>query len=210
MEIPRLASSRRKRREGPARNRDGNGPGAYCPMRNEIKLPSGRAVPKNREMQRQWIFPSPDGDFAVSRLSKELSVPEFLARVLMRNGFGDFERATSFLEPRLRQLQNPFVIPEMEEAVARIRRAIECGEGIVLYGDYDVDGVASLALLQRILTAMGARVNAFCPCVRRKVTGSVASGVERCFEEHSPELLMAVDCGTNSAREVAKIRQPRS
>ena len=114
-------------------------------------------------MQRRWIFPSPDGDFAVRRLSRELSVPEFLARVLIRNGFRDFDLAADFLEPRLRRLENPFVLPEMEQAVDRVRGAIEAGEGIVLYGDYDVDGVASLALLQRILTAAGAKVSCFLP-----------------------------------------------
>ena len=158
-------------------------------------------------MKRQWIFPSMDGNEVVSRLSNELSVPIFLARVLMRNGLEDLNAATSFLEPRLRQLQDPFVIPEMEEAVARIRRAIECHEGIVLYGDYDVDGVASLALLQRILTAMGARVSCFLPLRAEDGYGLSPSGVERCFEQYSPDLLMAVDCGTNSAREVAVIRQ---
>ena len=114
-------------------------------------------------MQRQWIFPSVDGNEAFSRLSNELGVPIFLARVLIRNGLADCNAATSFLEPRLRQLQDPFLIPEMEAAVARLRHAIETREGIVLYGDYDVDGVASLALLQRILTAMGARVSCFLP-----------------------------------------------
>lgn len=158
-------------------------------------------------MQRQWIFPSLDEDEAVGRLSNELSVPLFLARVLMRNGLKDFNAATTFLEPRLRQLQDPFLIPEMEEAVARIRHAIDCREGIVLYGDYDVDGVASLALLQRILTAMGARVSCFLPLRAEEGYGLSASGVERCFQQYSPELLVAVDCGTNSAREVAVIRQ---
>jgi single-stranded-DNA-specific exonuclease len=157
-------------------------------------------------MQRQWIFPSADGDAVVGRLSGELSIPVFLARVLIRNGLGDFNAAASFLEPRLRQLQDPFLIPEMEEAVARIRQAIEGREGIVLYGDYDVDGVASLALLQRILTAMGARVSCFLPLRAEDGYGLSPSGVERCFEQYSPELLIAVDCGTNSAREVAVIR----
>ena len=157
-------------------------------------------------MQRRWIFPSPDGDFAVRRLSRELSVPEFLARVLIRNGFRDFDLAADFLEPRLRRLENPFVLPEMEQAVDRVSCAIEAGEGIVLYGDYDVDGVASLALLQRILTAAGAKVSCFLPLRAEDGYGLSASGVERCFEEHSPGLLMAVDCGTNSAREVANIR----
>ena len=94
----------------------------------------------------------------------------------------------------------------MEQAVDRVRGAIKAGEGIVLYGDYDVDGVASLALLQRILTAAGAKVSCFLPLRAEDGYGLSASGVERCFEEHSPGLLMAVDCGTNSAREVANIR----
>ena len=116
-------------------------------------------------------------------------------------------RPQSFLEPRLRQLEDPFLLPEMERAVDRLRRAIELGEGIVLYGDYDVDGVASLALLQRILTVFGARVSCFLPLRAEEGYGLSPSGVERCFAEYSPELLIAVDCGTNSAREVAIIRK---
>ena len=77
----------------------------------------------------------------------------------------------------------------------------------MLYGDYDVDGVASLALLQRILTELGAKANCFLPLRAEEGYGLSASGVDRCFEEHSPKLLIAVDCGTNSTREVASIRQ---
>ena len=158
-------------------------------------------------MQRRWIFPGTEGNLAVGHLSRELDIPDFVARVLIRNGLGDFDAATSFLQPRLRQLEDPFLLPEMEQAVGRIRRAIESGEEIVLYGDYDVDGVASLALLQRILTAFGARVNCFLPLRAEEGYGLSPSGVARCFEESPPELLIAVDCGTNSAREVAMIRE---
>ena len=158
-------------------------------------------------MHRRWIFPNSDGDFAVGSLSRRLSVPEFLARILIRNGFGDFDVATDFLQPRLRQLENPFLLPEMEQAIDRIRHAIQTREGIVLYGDYDVDGVASLALLQRVLTACGARVSCFLPLRAEEGYGLSASGLDRCFEEHSPDLLIAVDCGTNSAREVATVRK---
>ena len=158
-------------------------------------------------MQRRWIFPGTEGNLAVGHLSRELDIPDFVARVLIRNGLGDFDAATSFLQPRLRQLEDPFLLPEMEQAVGRIRRAIESGEEIVLYGDYDVDGVASLALLQRIFTAFGARVNCFLPLRAEEGYGLSPSGVARCFEESPPELLIAVDCGTNSAREVAMIRE---
>lgn len=158
-------------------------------------------------MQRRWIFPSPEGDIAISRLSRELRIPDFLARVLIRNGLGNFEEAAGFLEPRLRHLEDPFLLPEMAPAIDRIRRAIDTGESIVLYGDYDVDGVASLALLQRILTALGARASCFLPLRAEEGYGLSPSAVERCFEEYSPELLIAVDCGTNSAREVSAIRK---
>ncbi|HEY5779573.1 MAG TPA: single-stranded-DNA-specific exonuclease RecJ [Terrimicrobiaceae bacterium] len=158
-------------------------------------------------MQRRWIFPSTEGDLAVGHMSRQLDIPDFVARVLIRNGLGDFGAATSFLQPRLRQLEDPFLLPEMEQAVGRIRHAIESSEEIVLYGDYDVDGVASLALLQRILTAFGARVNCFLPLRAEEGYGLSPSGVARCFEECPPKLLIAVDCGTNSAREVAMIRE---
>jgi single-stranded-DNA-specific exonuclease len=158
-------------------------------------------------MQRRWIFPSPEGEITISRLSRELRIPDFLARILIRNGLGNFEEAAGFLEPRLRHLEDPFLLPEMEPAVDRVRRAIDAGESIVLYGDYDVDGVASLALLQRILTALGAQASCFLPLRAEEGYGLSSSAVERCFEEYSPELLIAVDCGTNSAREVSAIRK---
>ena len=158
-------------------------------------------------MERRWIFPSSDGDFAINRLSSELNIPPFLARILIRNGFSELEAATAFLEPRLRRLADPFLLPEMEKANDRIRHAIQAGEGIVLYGDYDVDGVASLALLQRTLTIVGGKVTCFLPLRAQEGYGLSAPAVERCFAEHSPKLLIAVDCGTNSASEVTNIRK---
>ena len=158
-------------------------------------------------MQQRWIFPGSEADSAVERVSRELSVPQFLARILVRNGLAECDLAAEFLQPRLQRLTNPFNLPEMERAVDRVRCAIGDREPVVLYGDYDVDGVASIALLHRILTASGARVKCFLPLRAEEGYGLSASGVERCFEEHSPSLVIAVDCGTNSAKEVSDIRQ---
>jgi single-stranded-DNA-specific exonuclease RecJ len=158
-------------------------------------------------MHRRWIFPSPTRDHAVQRLGRELGIPDFLARVLVRNGFEDVEAAVDFLQPKLRNLGDPFLLPDMAGAAERVREAILRGERIVLYGDYDVDGVASLALLKRVLLALGAQVTCFLPLRAEEGYGLSASGVERCFEEHRPQLLMAVDCGTNSTVEAATIRR---
>lgn len=160
-----------------------------------------------QRMQKRWIFPNPEKDLVVKRLARELDLPDFLARVLVRNGFTEPEAVVDFLQPRLRSLEDPFLLPDMEKAVARTLQAIQNHERIVLYGDYDVDGVASLALLKRILTAMGGDVACFLPLRAEEGYGLSASGVERCFEEHSPDFLIAVDCGTNSSREIADVRR---
>jgi len=155
-------------------------------------------------MQRRWIFPDTDKSIAISALRRELDLPECLARILARNGMVEPGQADDFLQPRLKNLSDPFLLPNMEAAVERILRALERNEKIVLYGDYDVDGVASLALLQRFLNAMGARVASFLPHRIEEGYGLSPSGVERCVEEHAPQLLIAVDCGTNSCAEVAE------
>jgi single-stranded-DNA-specific exonuclease len=145
-----------------------------------------------------------DKGLTISRLRRELDLPECLARVLVRNGFGEPALADSFLQPRLKNLSDPFLLPNMEAAARRVLLALERNEKIALYGDYDVDGVTSLALLHRILTSMGGRVAAFLPHRIEEGYGLSPSGVERCMEEHAPQLLIAVDCGTNSAAEVAQ------
>jgi single-stranded-DNA-specific exonuclease len=158
-------------------------------------------------MHRRWIFPAPDHDPIVRELCRGLDIPPFLARVLARNGFHATEEAADFLQPRLRNVGDPFLLPDMDAATERVRLALARGERIVLYGDYDVDGVASLALLHRVLTALGAQVACFLPLRAEEGYGLSASGVERCFEEHRPQLLLAVDCGTNSTREAEEIHR---
>lgn len=157
-------------------------------------------------MQRRWLFPADDSELAAVTLGRALNVPPVVARLLLRNGFTDPEIASSFLNPQLKSLSDPFLLPEMQAAVDRVAEAISNGEEIVLYGDYDVDGVASLALLKRVLTACGAKVECFLPLRHEEGYGLSQSGVARCFEQFQPRLLMAVDCGTNSCAEIAEIR----
>lgn len=157
-------------------------------------------------MQRRWIFPEEIDLPTLGRLCRELGLPESVGRVLIRNGYRAPEEAADFLQPRLKNLGDPLLLGEMETAARRVLLAMERNEKIVLYGDYDVDGVASLALLKRFLTALGASVACFLPHRIEEGYGLSMSGVERCFEEHDASLLIAVDCGTNSCKEVAAIR----
>jgi single-stranded-DNA-specific exonuclease len=157
-------------------------------------------------MQRRWILPPPANPLLAGRLLRELEIPPFLAALLVQRGYGDVALAQEFLQPKMRSLQPPELLPEMALAAGRVWDAVRAGRRIVLYGDYDVDGVTSLALLSRVLKVFGADVECFLPLRVEEGYGLSAAGVERCCEMHRPELLLAVDCGTTSVREIAALR----
>ena len=154
----------------------------------------------------RWILPAPTDPAAVQRLVQEAGLARFVAEVLLRRGVGSPEEARRFLDPRLKSLGDPFALPNMDAAVTRIFAALDRGEKIVLYGDYDVDGVTSLALLTRVLRAYGAEAPCFLPLRADEGYGLSADGVARCVAEHAPRLLIAVDCGTSSVAEIADLQ----
>src|SRR5688572_5493419 len=94
----------------------------------------------------------------------------------------------------------------MRLAVARILQAIDRSERIVLFGDYDVDGVTSLALLAGLLRSYGAVPDLFLPLRMEEGYGLSTESVDRCCEQHHPQLLIAVDCGTSSIAEIAALQ----
>ena len=158
-------------------------------------------------MQRRWIFPLAPDASSLSRVRREAELPGFLAELLLKRGVADGASADAYLKPRLRSLSAPEQLPEMEAAVARILTAMDRRERVVLYGDYDVDGITSLAILARFFKACGTTVPCFLPLRAEEGYGLSEAGVERCLEMHAPQLLLAVDCGTTSVREIAALRR---
>jgi len=94
----------------------------------------------------------------------------------------------------------------MRTAVARILAALDSHERIVLFGDYDVDGVTSLALLAEMLRGYGATPELFLPLRMEEGYGLSRESVERCLDQHRPQLLIAIDCGTASANEISELK----
>src|SRR5437588_187009 len=123
----------------------------------------------------------------------------------MRKGFASADEVQAFLRPRLKSLSDPFLLPNMEAAVKRILSALDRGERIVLFGDYDVDGVTSLALLAETLRAFGAAPDLFLPLRMEEGYGLSRESIERCLEQFHPQLLIALDCGTSSAAEIVDL-----
>jgi single-stranded-DNA-specific exonuclease len=104
-------------------------------------------------------------------------------------------------------LSDPFLLPQMHAAVSRILAALDRRERIVLFGDYDVDGVTSLALLNEMLRACGGTPELFLPLRKEEGYGLSRESVGRCLEQHQPRLLIAVDCGTSSVIEIAELKK---
>ncbi len=156
----------------------------------------------------RWTLPELDADTreAARALSHDVGLPAPLARVLAARGLGDPDAARGFLSPKLGGLADPFELPDMGIAIERIHEAITRGQRVVFYGDYDVDGVTSLTLFQRLLTAYGADSKTFLPGRMEEGYGLSTEGVARCVETLRPELLVAVDCGTASVKEIGGLR----
>lgn len=157
-------------------------------------------------MERRWIIATPDEQNGAAIPWSEICGLPCIANLLRRKGFTCAEEVRSFLWPQLRSLSDPFLLPNMSAAVSRILQAIDARERIVLFGDYDVDGVTSLALLAEMLRAYGAAPELFLPLRMEEGYGLSRESVERCWQLHQPQLLIAVDCGTASIAEVAELR----
>jgi len=157
-------------------------------------------------MNKRWLIPKTESPLAET-FSRELGLSRPLALTLVRRGYRDTQAAERFLQPRLRQLADPFTMPDMNVAVTRITHALARRERIVIYGDYDVDGLTSSALLTRLLRAVGGEVAWFLPHRVDEGYGLSRDGIARCLRERAPQLLVAVDCGTNSTAEIHALRE---
>lgn len=135
-------------------------------------------------------------------LSVNATLPLPIARVLALRGFHTAEECEAFMNPRLANLTDPFRLPDMEKAVSRLWKAFNDKETVTVFGDYDVDGVTSAALLTRIFCALGADVKPFIPDRLDEGYGLSSDALERCIAEHGSTLVVSVDCGVNSVESV--------
>lgn len=153
----------------------------------------------------RWLLKPVMEDAA--ELATDMSVSPLMAQLLVQRGITTVEQARDFLVPKLASLGDPTVLPEMNAAVERILSAVDHKERVVLYGDYDVDGVTSMALMHLILKAYGIETHLFLPTRLEEGYGLSHDGIARCYELFGkPDLLIALDCGTTSLTEVAKLR----
>ncbi|MDA1044628.1 MAG: DHH family phosphoesterase, partial [Verrucomicrobia bacterium] len=138
-----------------------------------------------------------------AEMARALQLPLPVATVLVSRGYDQSEASSRFLNPRLSDLSDPFLLPGMNVAVERIWQAIDRGERVCIFGDYDVDGVCSAALLVNVFRELGLNLDTFVPNRMEEGYGLSVPALTRCLQEYTPQLLITVDCGTSSCEAVA-------
>ena len=156
-------------------------------------------------MKFRWL-PAPPQPLLVTPLAAQLKISPLLAQCLINRGFSDPASIAGFLHPRLKQLADPFLLPDMDKAVARLLRAREGGESLVIFGDYDVDGVTSTTILLHVLRALGIQANSYLPHRMEEGYGLSQDGVENCLKKYPTRLLLAVDCGSTAVASIAWLK----
>ena len=157
-------------------------------------------------MKFRWLPTTPQ-PLLVNSLAGQLKISPLLAQCLLNRGFDDAALCDGFLRPRLKQLADPFLLPDMDKAVTRILRARELEESLVIFGDYDVDGVTSTTLLMEVLRRLGWRVSAYLPHRMDEGYGLSQDGVENCLKKFPSSLLLAVDCGSTAAETIFGLKE---
>ncbi len=157
-------------------------------------------------MKHRWSI-APAQPALVEFLVRELKISPLLAQCLLNRGHSEPEPIARFLDPKLKNLADPFLLPNMRVAVERLFAAHAAREPLVIFGDYDVDGVTSTTLLHDVLTALGWKVHYYLPHRMDEGYGLSQSGVENCLEKFPVKLLLAVDCGSTAVAQIAWLRE---
>ena len=151
--------------------------------------------------ERKWILKDPADPEKVGRLSAELGIDRVLAELLVKRGVETFEQARSFFRPSLDDLHDPFLMKDMDKAVKRLRTAITTEEGILVYGDYDVDGTTAVALVYSFLRRYSTNVDFYIPDRYEDGYGLSYRGIDWA-KEHGFSLIITLDCGIKANEKV--------
>lgn len=155
---------------------------------------------KENNVKNIWTVGQYD-EKKVKELCESLNVAEFVAKVLVAKGFDTKESACEYLSSGISSLADPFLIKDMDKAVERIKSAVKSAEKIMIYGDYDVDGITSVAALWRFLTFKGADVSYYIPERINEGYGLNKNAIER-FANDGINLIITVDSGITAHEEI--------
>jgi len=157
-------------------------------------LPLSKKNLTNMSIQKRWkekLLPPAE---QTTQLASELSIDSILSTLLLQRGINTFDEAKTFFRPSLAHMHNPFLMKDMDKAVARIEQAIGNKESILIYGDYDVDGTTAVALVYSFFKNYAHRIDYYIPDRYKEGYGISITGIDFAAK-NGYTLIIALDCG---------------
>lgn len=151
-------------------------------------------------MNKKWEYCEPDLEL-VKKIADNFGVSELLARVLVNRDITKEEEIEIFLNPKRADFYDPFLMPDMKKAVDRIIEAIKKSEKVIIYGDYDVDGITSITVLKKFLLECGLETGYYIPNRLEEGYGLNEEAISE-IAGQGYKLIITVDCGISSVKEV--------
>ena len=157
-------------------------------------------------MEKKWVFQPTVDEEKVQELAKQLNVEPFVGRLLVQRGLETEAAARAFFRPNLDELHDPFLLKDMDRAVERINTAIQRKEGILLFGDYDVDGTTAVALMYEQLNSIYENIQYYIPDRYKEGYGLSQLGIDFAVAKNCT-LIITLDCGIKSNALVEKAKK---
>lgn len=152
-------------------------------------------------MEKRWVLKEQGCPVAIGSLASELKINPILIKLLVQRGISTYDDAKNFFRPSLDHLHDPFLMKDMDKAVARIEEAIRQRENILVYGDYDVDGTTAVALVYSFLKTLHGNIAYYIPDRYKEGYGISTQGIDWA-KENNYSLIIALDCGIKSLDKV--------
>ena len=159
-----------------------------------------------KKINMRWEAISEPEQSYVQQLQKELGVSSIIAALLVQRGMDTFDAAKAFFRPQWQDLHSPFLMRDMDKAVARIHAALEEDQAIMVYGDYDVDGTTSVALMSSFLNEKTEKITPYIPDRYTEGYGISFKGID-VAAENGIQLIIALDCGIKAVDKVAYAKE---
>lgn len=154
-------------------------------------------------MQKRWKINPQSNQEDVQKLSSELNnLDPTLTNILLQRGINTFEKAKAFFRPSLEEIHDPFLMKDMDKAVERLNKAVINEEKILIYGDYDVDGTTSVALVYSYLRNFYTNLEYYIPDRYTEGYGISYQGIDYAADKNF-SLIIALDCGIKAIEKVA-------
>jgi len=150
----------------------------------------------------RWTLKPKPSEEKVKHLAQALNVEDFVATLLIQRGIETFDEAKNFFRPSLEHLHDPYLMKDMDKAVARIEQAIENEENILVFGDYDVDGTTAVSLVSSYLKSHYPNIATYIPDRYDEGYGISYKGIDYA-DDNGISLIIALDCGIKSIDHIA-------